>query len=111
MIDLLNEDIRHEYMAERLRMDIAYQLRMLRLQRNMSKKQLSSNAGIPVEIIADIENWDTDLPNMANLKQIAKVLDAALLVRFTGWEGIVSSMIPEYYSENPISSTESPVNQ
>jgi len=96
MIDLTQKDIRHEYMIQRLRMEIAYQVRLIRLQRGFTQKQLAEKCHTKQPAIAQVENWNAKFPGINTLRQIAKGLDCALLVRFETWEEIINSIVPDY---------------
>ena len=99
MIDLTEKGQRHEYMVKRLRMLIAFQVRLLRIQRGWTQAQLAEKCGTKQPAIADIENWDKEFPLLSTLKKLAEVFDCGLIVRFEGWEEIVESIVPEGKAE------------
>lgn len=86
---------RHGYMIKKLRMDIAYQVRLLRIQRGLSQDGLAEKIHTEQPVISKIESWNAPFPSIATLKKIAKALDIALIVRFDTWEEVIKSLIPE----------------
>ncbi len=96
---LKNKKKRHNYMIKRLRMFIAYQVRLLRFQRELSKAELADKCKLPIKIIDKIENWDAEFPTIKALRAIAEGLDCALMIRFEGWEDVIESIVPDYQND------------
>lgn len=92
-MNITNKKHRHEYMVKKLRMDIAYQVRLLRLQRDLSQDNLAELIHTEQPVISNIENWHKPFPNISTLKRIAKALDIALIVRFDTWDEVIKSLI------------------
>ncbi len=93
---LEDKDKRHDYMCQQLRMYIAYQVRLLRLQREFTQDDIAKATNISVQRIKKIEDWDADFLSIKQLEKIASVFDCALMVHFTGWEEIIEGIIPDY---------------
>ncbi len=85
-------------MMQQVRMLIAYQVRLLRLQRELSKADLAEKSKLSIKKIEEIENWDIDISviKIKSLEKIAHALDCGLRIGFTGWEDVVASIVPGY---------------
>lgn len=94
-MELGDKDKRHEYMTQHLRMTIAFQVRLLRLQRELTQKQLADLAAVDLKAIAKAEDWDAPFPALEVLTKIAHAFDCALAVRFDGWAEVVQTLVPE----------------
>jgi len=95
-MDIINKDDRHNYMIKKLRMDIAYQVRLLRLQRELSQDRLAEMIHTEQPVVSKIENWNSPFPSIGILKRIAKALDIGLIVRFDTWDEVINSLTPSF---------------
>jgi transcriptional regulator with XRE-family HTH domain len=91
---------RHEYMGKQLRMFIAYQVRLMRLQRKWTQAELAKRCNTVQSAIARLEDWDAQFPTVNTLHAIAEAFDCALMVKFYGWEGLIAELIPSYTEES-----------
>lgn len=94
-----DKEKRHKYMVEHLRMTIAFQVRLLRLQREWTLEELAEKCGIKIENITKLENWDAEFPTIETLRKVAQAFDCALLVGFEGWESLIKMIVPTYDQE------------
>ena len=99
MIDLTNKPERHAYMVAKLRMDIAYQVRLLRLQRGWTQDQLAEQCHTEQPASAQVENWNVAFPSLNTLRRIASAFDCGLRVGFEGWEDVINSIIPDFATD------------
>ena len=91
-----DQNKRHKYMAAKLRMDIAYQVRLLRLQRQMTQAELAEKCDTTQPAISKIEDWIADWPTIPTLRKIAFALDLGLVVKFDTWAEVWRSLIPSF---------------
>ena len=84
---------RHDYMIKRLRMLIAFQVRLIRLQRGWTQGQLAEQCHTEQPAIARVEDWDKPFPTVDTLKRIAEAFDCALQIGFVGWEDVINSLV------------------
>jgi transcriptional regulator with XRE-family HTH domain len=98
-MDIQNNEDRHNYMIKRLRMDIAYQVRLIRLQRGLSQDQLAEKCHTEQPAIAVVENWNAPFPSVNTLKRIAEALDCALIVRLDNWNKVVGSLVAGFEAD------------
>ena len=99
-MDIFVKRERHGYMIKKLRMDIAYQVKLLRAQRGLTQKDLADKVGTEQAVISQLENWNRPFPTVKTLKTIASALDVALIVRFDNWDEVVGSLVERYDSQN-----------
>ena len=96
---LMDKDKRHKYMEQHLRMKIAYQIKLLRLQREITQNQLADLVAVNLKDIAKAEDWDAPFPALEVLTKIAHAFDCALSVRFDGWDEVVETLVPEWVEQ------------
>lgn len=102
-MDLENKDDRHKYMIKKLRMDIAYNVRLIRIQHDWTQDQLAERCHTEQPAISQVENWNAEFPSTDTLKRIAEAFDCGLMIRFDGWEEIINSIVPEYSNDEGMS--------
>jgi transcriptional regulator with XRE-family HTH domain len=88
-----DKDSRHSYMAKHLRMTIAFQVRLIRIQRGWTQAQLARRCGTKQPAIARIEDWDAEFPNIETLRKVASAFDCALMIHFDGWEELIATLV------------------
>lgn len=80
---LLSKKYRDAYVAENVRMGIAYQIRAMREQRNsMSQKALGDLLGKPQSVVSRLEDPGYGKLTLQTLLEVAAAFDVALLVQF-----------------------------
>lgn len=79
---LKNKVYRSAYVAENVRMGIAFQIRAMREQRSMSQAGLGDRLGKPQSVVSRLENPNYGKLTIQSLLEIASAFDVALLVQF-----------------------------
>lgn len=96
-----NKDTRHEYMCQYVRMCIAFQVRLLRIQRGLTQEQLAEKCETKQACISHIENWDREFPSTSTPRTVAAALDCALIVKFDDWSEVESTLVPPFIEDKP----------
>jgi transcriptional regulator with XRE-family HTH domain len=80
---LLGKKYRDAYIRENVQTGIAYQIRVMREQRNqMSQQELGKLLGKPQSVVSRLEDPDYGKLTLQTLFQVAAAFDVALLVQF-----------------------------
>ncbi|MEQ8377408.1 helix-turn-helix domain-containing protein [Parvibaculum sp.] len=82
---LRRKTFRDAYVAENVRNWIAFQIRALRMQRNMQQGELAKLMGRPQSVVSRFENPDYGKLTLSSLFEIAAAMDVALLVKFVSF--------------------------
>ena len=95
---LENKDTRHTYMEQHLRMSIAFQLRLLRLQHQYSSADIVrlSEGRLDTQEVMRAEDWNMSFPSIGLLLELSKVYNVALSVKFTDFREVVDSIVPSF---------------
>lgn len=82
---LAKKAYRDEYMAARVRSNIAYQVRGLRKRLNLSQSEFAELIGKPQSVVSRIENAEYGRVSVQTLIEVATALDIAVMVKFCGY--------------------------
>jgi transcriptional regulator with XRE-family HTH domain len=88
-----DKSMRHQYMANHLRMMISFQVRLIRIQRGWTQAELAKRCATWQSEIARLEDWDAEFPPVQTLQKVAAAFDCALRISFEGWEEIISTLV------------------
>ncbi len=90
--DLEDEDFRHDYAGEFLDMILARQIRALRKERGWTQAELAKRVGTSQPFISAIESEDYGSLSISTLRDLARVFDVYLNVRFDSFATLVSQV-------------------
>jgi transcriptional regulator with XRE-family HTH domain len=90
--ELTDEEFRHEYMMDRVRSYIAFQIRALREQRGWNQAELAKHADKTQSVISRLEDPDYGKLSLQTCLEIAIAYDLPLLVQFVEWDDWLSRM-------------------
>jgi transcriptional regulator with XRE-family HTH domain len=90
--DLGEEEFRHEYADEFLDMILARQIRALRKERGWTQVDLAKKLGTSQPFISAIESEDYGALSLSTLKELARVFDVYLNVRFESFARMVAQV-------------------
>jgi len=79
--ELKDKEYRDSYVSSSVDVGIAFQIRALRKQRDLTQNQFADIIGIKQERVSALENPDKT-PNVSTLKKIASALEIGLSVKF-----------------------------
>ena len=88
-----NKEYAHGYMESFCMDRLASQIYTLRMQKNMSLKELSSMTGIDQEVILQLESGDPDSMTIKILNILSRVFDINLSIRFTTFSEAIVDMV------------------
>lgn len=88
---LSRRSYRDAYVAEHVRRGIAYQIRALRNQRNITQGELAKLVGKPQSVVSRLEDPDYGKMNLQTLLELASAFDVALQVRFIDYNNFIAS--------------------
>lgn len=89
-----DKDARHSYMAKHLRMTIAFQVRLIRIQRGWTQAELARRCGTKQSAISRLEDWDADFPQVETLRKVAEAFDCAVRISFGDWQELIATLVP-----------------
>lgn len=78
---LKNKEYRDSYISSNVDVNVAFQIRALRKQKNYTQKELAKKANMKQERISALEN-PSKAPNISTLKKLANAFDVGLIVKF-----------------------------
>lgn len=81
-----SRDYRASYIASRVRLAIASQIRALREQFSGTQAEFSEKIGKPQSVVSRLENPDYGRMSVQTLTDIAEELDIALVVKFVSYD-------------------------
>lgn len=84
---------RDRFVESQIRNCIAHQLRTMRLERDLTQKELADLAGKQQEAISRAENPNYGKFTLETLRQLAAALDVALLVRFVPFSELLNRTV------------------
>lgn len=84
--ELADKEFRHEYMMDKVRSYIAFQIRALREQRRWSQDDLAKAAGKTQSVISRLEDPDYGKLSLQSCLEIAVAYDLPLLVQMVDWD-------------------------
>ena len=87
-----NKEYAHGYMESFCVERLASQIYTLRMQKNMSQKELSSVSGINQEVISQLESGDPDCITIKTLNTLSRVFDVNLSIKFTTFSEAIKDM-------------------
>jgi transcriptional regulator with XRE-family HTH domain len=90
--ELSDAEFRHEYMMDRVRSYIAFQIRTLREQRRWNQADLAKAAGKTQSVISRLEDPDYGKLSLQSCLEIAVAFDIPLLVQFVEWDDWLTRM-------------------
>jgi transcriptional regulator with XRE-family HTH domain len=90
--ELADEEFRHEYMMDQVRSYIAFQIRVLREQRQWNQGDLAKAAGKTQSVISRLEDPDYGKLSLQSCLEIAVAFDLPLLVQFADWDDWLARM-------------------
>lgn len=90
--ELADEEFRHEYMMDKVRSYIAFQIRALREQRRWNQGDLAKAAGKTQSVISRLEDPDYGKLSLQSCLEIAVAYDLPLLVQFVEWDDWLARM-------------------
>ncbi|MGY8663505.1 helix-turn-helix transcriptional regulator [Bradyrhizobium sp. UFLA05-109] len=90
--ELADEEFRHEYMMDKVRSYIAFQIRALREQRRWSQGDLAKAAGKTQSVISRLEDPDYGKLSLQSCLDIAVAYDLPPLVQFVEWDDWLTRM-------------------
>jgi transcriptional regulator with XRE-family HTH domain len=90
--ELTDADFRHEYMMDRVRSYVAFQIRALREQRRWNQADLADAAGKTQSVISRWEDPDYGKLSLQSCLEIAVAYDLPLLVQFVEWDDWLARM-------------------
>ena len=92
---------RAEYVSARVRIGVAHQVKMNRMARGWTQKELGRRAGgIMQNAISRIESGAAN-PTMATLVSIAHALDIAVIAQFVPFSALTGGAVPSFEDEFP----------
>ena len=71
---LKNKKFKKAFLEERSRLELVYELKMLRKEKRMTQAQVAKKANMPQSVVARIESGSRGL-SIATLSKIARVFD------------------------------------
>ncbi|MES3108571.1 helix-turn-helix domain-containing protein [Sphingomonas aurantiaca] len=80
---------REAFVENEVRTGLAYQVRVLREQRNLSQDQLAKLMGTTQSAVSRLEDSDYGRVSLSTLFQVAKALDVGLMAGFCGFAEMV----------------------
>lgn len=117
--ELNDREYRHAYAQEFLDMTLARQIRALRKARGWSQKDLADLLETKQSRISEIEDEEYGALSLATLKDLARVFDVYLNVRFTSFTDLLSQVdrtsmselvVPRYADDPAVVSTQQTVS-
>ncbi|WP_084788930.1 helix-turn-helix domain-containing protein [Bradyrhizobium sp. Cp5.3] len=90
--ELTDEEFRHEYMMDKVRSYIAFQIRALREQRRWNQGDLAKASGKTQSVISRLEDPDYGKLSLQSCLEIAIAYDLPLLVQFVEWDDWLARM-------------------
>jgi len=81
---------RAAYVAENIRMSIAFQMKAMREQRDMSQSDLGKLLGKPQSVVSRLENPEYGKATVQTLLEVAEALDVALVIKFVPFPEFIS---------------------
>lgn len=110
---LVDVEYRHAYAQDFLDMTLARQIRALRKARGWNQKQLADLLGTQQSRISEIEDEEYGALSIATLKDLARVFDVYLNVRFTSFSEMLTQvdrtsmadLVVPSYAEDPAVAT------
>jgi transcriptional regulator with XRE-family HTH domain len=90
--ELSDTEFRQEYMMDRVRSYIAFQIRTLREQRCWNQADLAKAAGKTQSVISRLEDPDYGKLSLQSCLEIAVAFDIPLLVQFVEWDDWLTRM-------------------
>lgn len=117
---LKSKAYRAAYVAENVRTSIAYQVRTMRDQRDISQTALGQLMDKPQSVVSRLENPDYGKMTVQSLLDVAKALDVALLVQFVSFPDFIQRtrdvspdalQVNSYNSQEMTAALENPFEQ
>lgn len=90
--ELTDKEFRHEYMMDKVRSYIAFQIRALREQRRWNQGDLAKAAGKTQSVISRLEDPDYGKLSLQSCLELAVAYDLPLLVQFVEWDDWLARM-------------------
>jgi transcriptional regulator with XRE-family HTH domain len=90
--ELSDDEFRHEYMMDQVRLYIAFQIRALREQRRWNQGDLAKAANKTQSVISRLEDPDYGKLSLQSCLEIAAAYDVPLLVQFVEWDDWLARM-------------------
>lgn len=90
--ELNDFEYRHEYASEFLDMIVARQIRALRKERGWTQSELAAKLQKKQSFISAIEDEDYGALSLSTLKELARVFDVHLEVRFTSFADLLDDV-------------------
>jgi transcriptional regulator with XRE-family HTH domain len=87
--DMHDKDYRHGLIDAQIEIDLPFQIRALRKQRDLTQPQLADLAGMKQSRISKMEKVGGARFTLETLRRLAKALDVAVLVRFAPFGELV----------------------
>ena len=86
---LRDPEFRKQFIDEHINVGIAFQIRSLRNRQNLTQANLAELLGVKQPLISEWENPNYGKYTLGTLKDLAKVFDVGLLVRFLPFSTLV----------------------
>jgi len=87
--NLRDKDFRKQFIDEHVNVGIAFQIRSLRNRQNLRQADLARLLGVKQPLVSSWENPNYGKYALSTLKELAKVFDVGLLVRFVPFGSLV----------------------
>jgi transcriptional regulator with XRE-family HTH domain len=79
---LRDSEFRKQFIDEHINVGIAFQIRSLRNRQNLTQANLAKRLGVKQPLVSSWEDPNYGKYTLSTLKEVAKVFDVGLLVRF-----------------------------
>jgi transcriptional regulator with XRE-family HTH domain len=89
---LTRKAYRDAYVAEHVKTGVAYQVRAMRDERDMSQKELAALMDKPQSVVSRIEDPAYGKLSVQTLLEVAQAFDVALVVKFAGYGEFISNV-------------------
>jgi transcriptional regulator with XRE-family HTH domain len=80
-----NREYREAYMEAAVEQGVAWQIKINRTRRKMSQKMLAQALGTTQSAVSRMEDPEYGAHSLETLRQLAKIFDCALIVKFAGY--------------------------
>ena len=86
-------DDRHQFVDEEINVGLAFQVRALRNKRNLTQEEFAKEIGVTQPLVSAWENPNYGKYTLNTLKELAKVFDVGLSIRFVPFSKMVNDAL------------------